>query len=42
MKRCTMWWGTAIEGEKNYEWFYEPPIAALLSRRRAADFPVAL
>jgi hypothetical protein len=24
MKRCTMWWGTAIEGEKNYEWFYTP------------------
>jgi hypothetical protein len=24
MKRCTMWWGTAIDGNKNYEGFYEP------------------
>ena len=24
MKGCTQWWGTAIEGEKNYDWFYEP------------------
>jgi hypothetical protein len=24
MKRCTMWWGTAIDGDKNYEWFYNP------------------
>jgi len=24
MKRCTMWWGTAIYGDGNYEWFYEP------------------
>jgi hypothetical protein len=24
MKRCTMWWGTAIDGNKNYEWFYTP------------------
>jgi len=24
MKRCIMWWGTAIEGDKNYEWFYQP------------------
>jgi hypothetical protein len=24
MKCCTMWWGTAIEGLKNYEWFYNP------------------
>ena len=24
MKRGTMWWGTAIEGEKNFDWFYVP------------------
>ena len=24
MKRSTMWWGTAIDGDKNYEWFYDP------------------
>ncbi len=24
MKRCTQWWGTAIDGDKNYEWFYQP------------------
>jgi hypothetical protein len=24
MKRCTQWWGTGIDGDKNYEWFYEP------------------
>jgi hypothetical protein len=24
MNRCTMWWGTAIDGDKNYDWFYNP------------------
>jgi hypothetical protein len=24
MKRCTMWWGEATEGEKNYHWFFTP------------------
>jgi hypothetical protein len=24
MERCTMWWGTARDGDGNYEWFYEP------------------
>ncbi len=24
MKRCKQWWGTAIDGDKNYEWFYNP------------------
>jgi hypothetical protein len=24
MKCCTQWWGTSIEGDKNYQWFYEP------------------
>jgi hypothetical protein len=24
MKRRTMWWGTAVDGHKNYEWFYDP------------------
>ena len=24
MKRCTQWWGTAMNGERNHLWFYEP------------------
>jgi hypothetical protein len=23
-KRCRQWWGTAINGDKSCEWFYEP------------------
>ena len=41
MKRCAMWWGIAIDGDKNYEWFYEPDHGSAFEKK-SRGFPVAL